>query len=458
MATKKQLSKGEITQYAQDFLEALKSSDHLTKFSQRFSAESASTRRDVLEGVCERIKKIQMTQFDSDKVVLLLEPALVIGSGQKLEFSEKYYRTLFACAAGLSDENGDLSCKLLFMRLVAMSGENSSGVDARLVMRSTMAALADAHDVVRGLGSALLDESLHQALNGAFEIWSVMIPELAAKGVNRIGLPIAARSGFLKIIAGRQKLDSSIRLSLPVIVGSVGAIPKEFHESQHAKSDLVIRESLLSAGGGRLESVSGGPSLATELAVAPPTAMFSSKDISKLSDGIQALLRELDAGIGDRIKNLGDEIQRTQKNLADVNKELVERNERISSMDTQKSRLLEEIGQHRIESAALAKELSDTREELNRYVQSHDALAKSSGNIERDIADRMKREFAEHAGAVLGDIRNYLDNLQKTPDVETVRLAVSCFNRLAKILQNKNFLTVSILPKIEGLEQPRVNA
>ena len=54
MASKNQLSKGGITQYARDFIEALKLGDQLAEFSQRFSNETASTRRDVLEAVCER--------------------------------------------------------------------------------------------------------------------------------------------------------------------------------------------------------------------------------------------------------------------------------------------------------------------------------------------------------------------------------------------------------------------
>lgn len=453
MASKNQLSKGGITQYARDFIEALKPGDQLADFSQRFSNETASTRRDVLEAVCERIKSAPIIKIDPDRTAELLEKNLIVGTGQKPEFIEKYYRELFECASALSGESSDIVCKRLFMRLMTQSAVKESGADSRLVTPATMTALSDSTGVVCGLGAALSDETLRQSLNEAFDIWSVMIPELSARGKSRIGLSVEALSGLLKIIAGRQSLASSIKLSLPVIAGSVGIIPDEFRLSQHANLNLAIFDASSSVEGSRAESSAQTPSRIAEQSTT--TVRFNSKDVSKLSEGIQNLLNELDTSIGSRISNLSDEIKRNQKELDNIKRELAESEKSITSMSIQKSRLLKDAEQNVAELATVKKELASARNELSQYVQSHDTLVESSGNIERDVADRMKREFAGHAGAVLSDIRNYLDQLRKAPDIESARLAVSCFNRLARILQNQNFVPASLLPKIEDHEQPK---
>ena len=453
MASKKQLSKAEITQYARVFIEALRTGDQLADFSREFSKETASTRRDVLEAVCERVKSGPLIEIDAGRLAGLLEMILIAGTGQKPDFIERYYRELFACASALSGKSSDMVCKRLFMRLVSQGAGKEPGAESRLVTPATMTALSNSAGVVRGLSAALCDEKLCKNLNDEFDIWSVMIPELSVRGIGKIGLSVEALSGLLKIIARRQSLASSIKLSLPVITGSAEIIPDEFRSSIYSNLNLAIFNTSSGAEELRVNPSEQKPSRLAEFSALKES--FASKDVSKLSDGIKNLLNELDAGIGLRMSNLTDEIRRNQKELDEIRKELAEREKEINSMSIQKSRLLKDAEQNVIELEAVKNELASARNELNNYVQSHDSLVQSSGNIERDVADRMKREFAGHAGTVLSDIRNYLDQLLKKSDIESARLAVSSFNRLARILQNQNFVPANLLPKIDDQGQTK---
>ncbi len=453
--SKNQLTKGEISQYAREFLDALKSEEKPEEFTQRFSAETASARRDVLEAVRERIKSTPGSKYEAERIAKLLRQVMDAGSAQKPDFIEGYFRAVFACAIALAGEKVDLPCKILFTGLLSSTVTKESGTADRLVNTGTMSALASSVGVVRGLDAALSDQALHQILNESFDVWSIIIPELAARGRDRIGLSAAALSGLLKVIAGRPSLDSSIRLSLPVIVGSVGIVPEEFKVSQHANSELAIRESALSGAGTMVKAESSGLTVTPVPADVPQAAqaIFSNKDISRCSDSILKLLKELDASTGDRLKNLGDEIIRIQKSHADVSNQLVKCREENSSLNLQKNRFKEQIDQNKSDFADLNVELAKVKDELDQYSNSHAVQVKAAANIEQDVANRIKREFGEQAGATLKDIRSYLELLLKAANIEQAKFAVSSFNRLAKILQNQHYMPANSLPKIEVIVQ-----
>jgi hypothetical protein len=446
MALKKQLSQTEISDWARNLIEALRSGGRLDELTLRFMEELASTRREVMEDIFKMHQKHPSVKLMSEHVLEFMEKASVSGSGQKPDFHEKYYRTLFKCAKALAGEQHGLVTKRLFMRLVQSTAKGETNFPL------SFAVFADCDAVVNGMDEALSDDSCHSQLERSFGRWSQLIPELAAKGKEKIGLSKCAVHGLLKVIARIQKIDSSLRLSLPVLVGAADNIPDEFQSSPHSWSERIIRSSSFNTP--ENQSPDSTENLPLETPANTPETKeakpeFNSIDISRFSELLHQSLVQLDHSVGEKLKAQAREITRFQEQANELRSLVREKENHISDLVRLKDSIQAQAFQDRTALSVKETELATLQEELSRYSESHDILVATSNTIEQEVASRIKREFSEHIGELMRDIRNYIDKLQVEPSSNTLRLTVSSFNRLARALHNQNYLSVSMLPKIE---------
>ena len=448
MAGKKSLSRSEISQYAKDLIESMQSQEGTRVFLKRLLEEAAGTRRDVLVEAATRIVKFSRA-LDPELVTEMLLPMIDLGVQQKQDFIESYYRGLFECALRFPADNSPIPCKKVFVGLVT----NENTEQTPLVSSAVLVSLASSEGLQRGLAASLADKALHSRLSGSFDTWAPLVADQLAYGSPGAWLAPDALTGFLIIVASRQVVPSVVRLALPVIVGLTGSVPEEFSASPHAKTEQTIRKACMNSGKPDIQQATDQASGAvTQVMESLPPSLFTKAETVKFIDQIGLLLQDLGKGLEQRIENM----QAENKKLADANRSLQSEfesmRETASSLELKQFQLKEEVQDRIDEGTVLKAELAQAQEDLAQYVKSHDAFADSADDIKRDIVDRVKRDFAEHAGDALADVRHDLEELQAKPERESLRHVVINFNRLVRILHNQKFVSPDKVAKLADVD------
>jgi len=448
MASTKRLTHGEILQWAQEIIDALGTGVRLDEHAQRFSGESAGARRDIMDGICQRLEKHRSIQPSSDRILKFLQTDLLPGPKQKPEFFDSYLRSLFACAAALGGEQKDGVCKRIFISLLQHSDpeESMPPLQPGLLQRNPL--------LISALNGSLSDETCLALLADSFDRWCSLIPEIVAEGEANNALTKESLFSLLKLIGARTgRLDNALRLSLPILVSAAKGAPDEFKASAHARTEYLIRESFLrttpSPGSPERQHAAVQPTANANLLPVEAMRNFNFDEVSSCAADIRKGLLKLDDAIAERLKRQAAEIDRLRKELKDDKAELEGKDKQVSELSMRIKRVQDQLGQTDKDMADKQSEIEKLKEELDGYMQSHDALQVNLEKSGDEHAVRMKREFAERSGSVLSDIRNYLEQYLRTQDPDSVRKAVGNFNRLARILRKEGFTAADALPNID---------
>jgi hypothetical protein len=453
MASTKKLTQSEISLWAQEVINALGTGVRLEEYAERFSAEPAGTRRDLMEGICQRMEKLRSIQLEPARILQLLEVGLLPGLKQKQDFIDSYIRSVFACAAVLGGEQKDAVCKQIFISMLNHPAQKES---LPLLQPSLFHRNAP---LIGAMNGALADETCLPLLAGSFDHWCSLISEIVAEGEVNTALTKDALFGLLKLIGARTgRLDNALRLSLPILVSVAKGAPDEFRGSTHARTECLIRESFQTAAlppdSPEVQRTAVQTGENKKPRAAEPVQEFSSNEISDFAATIRQMLLKLDDAIAERLTRQATEIERLRRELQDDKEELEKTGKQVSDLTLKMEKVQEQLRETEEAMNRKQSEILDVKDELHRYKQSHDVLDANLASVEGELTVRLKREFAEHSGRVLSDVRNHLDQYLKTQNTASIRMAVGSFNRLARTLRNEGFVATDALLNIETSADP----
>lgn len=407
-----------------------------------FTQNTDSLKRDTLIELI-KLKKNKARSADISRLLEFIESAFPTHPGQKPQFYEKYYKILFQCTGALAAESKvQASRRILEMLMGSLEKNNpASYIDLKT--------LHDVTEVCLGLNAILEDATSNELLINTYPRWSGLVPELSSKGPEDIAVSKCAARNILKVLAtSHVKLDSAIRLSLPVLVSYVdGDLPDEFPGSGPAYIEQTIRSSISMP-------MQNEPYGSNSVAPPPPESQGRAETrcqlpaLEEITTLITERLAHLDQSLSERLNRQESELSRLKEESSRLDTQITKKDLEISNLDTQKARILQDLDQARLKVEETRKELDEANTLLEDYKKSHIALEENVAHQVSSAEQRVKREFQERAGRQMTYLRDYLEKAVHSSTSEALNPVVSNFNTLVRKLENSGYLVGSPIKAI----------
>lgn len=426
------LSKRELGPWAREVLELLSSGgDALQDRASIIAAENLSSQIDYIDAI--RIKASEgSARFDPDNIYTLFNYSI-----DKIAFDSKvnkFIKSIFDCVVTLGGDQSDIACMKVFMAIMKRYEVHSANANAKNGSILEFSVLSEVRGFVTGFDLALIADVYTAEMGQLRSLWMPLVPELAA----RSSIPLSKESMLylIGIIDSEPyKFSASVRLSrqpLSMAVGlSVGAADQSATGVDPAQT-----------GEGKVQTNN-----ANEVAV-----IKYLPEVSSLLDGFSSLVTELSESFENRLTAQCGIIEKLGNERAELVANNDAKDERISSLIYEKSRLEGKISEGRVQLDNVSSRLDEAEKELGKYIARHNAIIESSEARERDAVLSTKRELVEKQLSILVSIRDCLSRLvvSEVPDRSALQ-AASNFNNFLRFLRHEKYLSQD---QISGVDIP----